>query len=500
MPRTWFDDDDQITELNSLDELRAPPPVQNLDEDESRRQDGYLEDIPSRSYTGRSSSSQRPPGKPGHKHQRSLSIGIPSIHNQQQALDEVSAPPPARRRSQAAEYVNLDDDDTGEPKQHRPRRFANDLVSHLVIVSYLIFFSFFGTLARLGVQWLTFYPGAPVVTSVLWANVGGSFFMGFLSEDRRLFQHPSFDGNGNGDKPTRSDSELRAHHVKVKKTIPLYIGLATGFCGSFTSFSSFMRDAFLALSNDLPAPYAHPIPAGQNPPGFTSTYHRHNGYSVMALLAVLIYEPALSLASLFVGAHAALLLDRITPSIPYSITRHVLDPVIVLLALGSWIATVVIAVFSPDPRWRGEVLFALVFAPLGCLTRFYASLKLNPLVASFPMGTFAVNVFGSTVLAVAYVLQRVALPSSSSMLAAGAVGGGMAGCQVLQGVEDGFCGCLTTVSTWVAEIQGLRRRHGYLYGVASVAASLAMMVLVMGSVRWSVGWSEPVCITSRTTS
>ena len=77
-----------------------------------------------------------------------------------------------------------------------------------------------------------------------------------------------------------------------KKTIPLYVGLTTGFCGSFTSFSTFITDAFLALDNNLA------------PASATSLYHttsadailpRPRGFSFMALLAVLIIHPAVSI-------------------------------------------------------------------------------------------------------------------------------------------------------------------------------------------------------------
>ena len=54
--------------------------------------------------------------------------------------------------------------------------------------------------------------------------------------------------------PSREDDDYKAMSkaaaVKHKKTIPLYIGLTTGFCGSFTSFSSFARAFFpCALSS-----------------------------------------------------------------------------------------------------------------------------------------------------------------------------------------------------------------------------------------------------------
>ena len=71
--------------------------------------------------------------------------------------------------------------------------------------------------------------------------------------------------------------------------------------------------------------------------------------------------------------------------------------------------------------------------------------------------------------------------------------GGRVGCQVLQGMMDGFCGCLTTVSTWVVELQGLRVRHAYLYGSISVGIGVGLMVIVMGSFLWTVGFQAPLC-------
>ena len=60
---------------------------------------------------------------------------------------------------------------------------------------------------------------------------------------------------------------------------------------------------------------------------------------------------------------------------------------------------------------------------------------------------------------------------------------------------DGFCGCLTTVSTWIAELNGLGRRHAYVYGGVSVLSGLGILTIIMGSVRWTVGWGTVVCVT-----
>lgn len=385
---------------------------------------------------------------------------------------------------------------------------ASKLATKLYTISYLIIFSIFGTLARLGLQAITFYPGAPIIFSELWANIGGCLVMGFLSEDRMLFKEEwgtatyhhkiqewkakiKDEENGSGSNSSALDQvpdlqAARKAHAATKKTIPLYIGLATGFCGSFTSFSSFIRDVFLALSNNLPSPLNHPQDYSPAMASTTSTVIRNGGYSFMAALAVIITTVSLCLAALFFGAHLAIFLEPYIPSLSFHKSRKYLDPFAVFLAWGCWLGAVFLAIFPPDRNdappeiWRGRAILSLVFAPLGCLARFYASLYLNSKISSFPLGTFAVNMFGTAILGMAYDLQHVPL-------------GGVVGCQVLQGIEDGFCGCLTTVSTWVAELSSLRRAHAYKYGLASVLGGLALMVVIMGSFRWTHGFEGLVC-------
>ncbi|USW50436.1 Putative fluoride ion transporter CrcB [Septoria linicola] len=398
-------------------------------------------------------------------------------------------------------------DHAGSPRpfsRRQPEEFAKPVdpvprwLTEVYTISYLIFFAIFGTLARLGIQWITFYPGAPIVTPVIWANMAGSWLMGFLSEDQSLFRDHALSTSQN-EKADCAQSLEKAEMNKHKKVVPLYIGLATGFCGSLTSFSSFARDFFLALSNNLPAPIYHQgaLAAGDSP---SSTIGRNAGYSFEALFGVIFTTLALSIGGYFVGAHTALALGSVTPSLPVKFIRKTLDPVFFFLALGCWIGAVIMAALPPDrsgglsaqvpERWRGEVLFAIVFAPLGALLRFYVSLQMNGFVAWFPLGTFVVNMFGTAIEGMCYDIQHVGITAVG-----GQIGGGLVGCQVLQGVQDGFCGCLTTISTWVAEIVGLKRRHGYLYAASSLIGGLALMVVIMGSVRWSVGFQEPVCST-----
>ncbi|KAJ8069000.1 hypothetical protein OCU04_002678 [Sclerotinia nivalis] len=393
-----------------------------------------------------------------------------------------------------------------EEKKDVSTKKVSKFATQLYTISYLILFSIFGTLARLGLQAITFYPGAPVIFSELWANVGGSLFMGFLSEDRMLFKEEwgtatyhhkiqewkakvKDEENGSGSSAVEQVPDLQAAkkaHAATKKTIPLYIGLATGFCGSFTSFSSFIRDTFLALSNNLQSPLNHPQDYSPVTASTTSTVSRNGGYSFMATLAVIITTVSLCLAALFFGAHLTIFLEPYIPSLSFRKSRKYLDPFAVFLAWGCWLGAIILAIFPPDRNdaapeiWRGRAVFALVFAPIGCLGRFYASLYLNGKLSSFPLGTYAVNMFGTAIMGMVYDLQHVPL-------------GGVVGCQVLQGIEDGFCGCLTTVSTWVVELTSLRRSHAYRYGMVSVLGGLALMVVIMGSFRWTHGFEGLVC-------
>lgn len=463
-------------DYENLDEITVPSPIESPQQE---RKQGYLEDSNSRSSSN-------------------------------DDLNEIGAPSPVENTQNEREQGYLEDRDSGshstdekeeEAGDSSQRQRASKLATEIYTISYLVLFSIMGTLSRLGLQALTFYPGAPVQVGLLWANVGGSLILGFLSEDRKLFREEwgtassPEQAKGHDEekgKPLHRSPPAFQRHAAVKKTMPLYIGLATGFCGSFTSFSSFIRDCFFALSNALHVPISHPSTA---PISETMNVHRNPGYSFMAVLAVMIITIGLSLGALQLGAHLALGLEPFTPSIPFFLGRKVVDRSIVLLAFGFWLGAIFMAIWPPDrpggpvgnaswaqETWRSQALFALVFAPLGCLLRFYASLHLNGKIKSFPLGTFTVNIFGTMMEAIFLDLQRVPV-------------GGMVGCQVLQGMSDGFCGCLTTVSTWVVELNGLRLRHAYLYGLTSVGVALGLMVIIMGSLQWTDGFNSVLCVT-----
>ncbi|KAJ4356905.1 Fluoride export protein, partial [Neurospora sp. IMI 360204] len=303
-----------------------------------------------------------------------------------------------QRREEAESSENYYEREKGQQaglaakRQQKVSRLATELYT----ISYLIFFSLLGTLARLGLQALTSsYPQSPIIFPSIWPNFAGCVVMGFLAEDRMLFRAADWGQQSTAPKQAKKDDDeetgssvpaeadnidpaaAKKAHLSLKKTIPLYIGLATGFCGSFTSFSSFIRDIFLALSNDLAAHDTTPV-------------SRNGGYSFLALLSVGITTISLSLSGLFLGAHLAIAFSpfftRFSVNLPYTFVSRVLDRLAVLLGFGCWLGAVLLSIFPPDrhslsgpenERWRGSATFALVFAPLGCLLRFYASAHLN---------------------------------------------------------------------------------------------------------------------------
>ncbi|KAH8901893.1 hypothetical protein BR93DRAFT_858832, partial [Coniochaeta sp. PMI_546] len=393
--------------------------------------------------------------------------------------------------------------EAGSLGSQRNTRKVGRFKTSVFISANLVVFSILGTLARLGLSALTAYTAGPVRFGSLWPNFAGSLILGFLSEGAELFHHPRAarslsreapNAKNDSDRRSPSDTEDSVGGTQEKEVpvaagtplpVPLYIGLATGFCGSLTSYSAFMRDSFETLAGMLGSATPRPSP----------------GQDIMSVATVIIATLGLSAAGMKFGAHVAIFINRYERKLSKR-AMHATDWILVILGVGLWAGAVIMAILPPDrpsgpvgsaessrqETWRGQALFSLIFAPLGCLLRFAASTRLNNRIVGFPLGTFCVNMFGTLLLTVVWDLQR--LPNRGI---AANIGGDLIACQVLQGIEDGFCGCLTTVSTWILELSSLRRRHAYRYGIASIVTSLVIVIIVMGCVTWTLGLRQPVC-------
>jgi len=90
--------------------------------------------------------------------------------------------------------------------------------------------------------------------------------------------------------------------------------------------------------------------------------------------------------------------------------------------------------------------------------------KLNVKKPNFPPGTLLVNVMGSLIDGLVYILPRVYDVDIGT-------------CNIAFALMNGFCGCLTTISTWVAELSILKNNYAYLYGFVSVAAAEVFFII-----------------------
>ncbi|KAG0633851.1 CrcB-like protein-domain-containing protein [Tuber brumale] len=341
--------------------------------------------------------------------------------------EAIAPPPPEHQLSVGIEDLSphLPPPPAGAPRGPAPPQLTHFVRLH----SYLIIFSILGTLSRIGLVSISTYAATPL-PPLFWPQFVGSLIMGFFLEDKTLFP------------------------ASTKTTTPLYLGLTTGYCGSVTTFSSFILGAFEQLAITAPI---HP--------------GRRIGDNIAAMLAYVIGTIAISLGGLQVGAHLAVFSKGFLRELRFRWT----DTLAVPIGFGLWVASVIMAVFIK--KWRGDVLFACVFSPPGAIVRFWASrLGNNPMCKAFPLGTFTVNMLGTAVLA-GLLAGRYAHFEGNT-------------CDVLRGLGDGFCGCLTTVSTFVAEVRGLRISHAYVYAGASIVVGLCLTILILGSYADMGSWDR----------
>jgi fluoride ion exporter CrcB/FEX len=125
-----------------------------------------------------------------------------------------------------------------------------------------------------------------------------------------------------------------------------------------------------------------------------------------------------------------------------------------------------------DPSFRSKATAALMFSFPGTFTRYFLSWILNPRVKLFPSGTFTANSTGTALLAMLHVLQAT---SSGNQTKA---------CGILQGLIDGYCGCLSTVSTFAIEVRELKGYRAWTYVLLSCLIGQLLCLVILGPSWW----------------
>ncbi len=322
--------------LRNLDEVAAPPPIQDRGEVQGLE---YLENNRTRCRTR----------------------GQSPVPDWRSSLGSVNAP-----QGHALIPVETTMSDALDVEESRGNRRAPKFLMEMNTISSLVFFSFLGTLSRLVLEALTFYPGAPATIRVLWANFTGSLVLGFLSENCAVFRSDT----GQAIVSSSDESELswKAHEAAHKKSIPLYIGLTTGFCGCLTLFSTFLRDAFLAVANDIPSPIDGSSGITLYQPPSAAYQALNGGYSFMAFVAIILLEVGLSMVALHVGAHISISTANWLPT-----PSPIIDRLIVIAAPTTWLATICLVIWLPyfgredntlsRQTWPGPALYAFGVFP-----------------------------------------------------------------------------------------------------------------------------------------
>lgn len=324
------------------------------------------------------------------------------------------------------------------------------LKDSVILHSLFVFFGIVGALARIGLSRLTQYQGAHY-GGVLWANFAGSLIMGLLAQNLNFF----------GD--VLDDKIPHRRGYKNVGEVMLYTALSTGLCGSITSFSSFELELFEVSVLD-----AWNFPNG--------------GYGVMSWLNYCIVTLAVSITGYKIGIHItkAFLGDWVFPLAKY---ERIIEITLSVVGLCGWIVSLVLAIVKPTTygEWRYWSL-SCVFAPFGVILRYWLSKLFNTKFKTFKLGTFLANMLGTIVIAVLLLFQR------GNSINYGKLVTSKTSCHVLSALQNGFCGNLTTISSFVAELMlSPKLLHAYIYGSVTVIAGYAIMILIAGSWHWTHG-------------
>lgn len=129
-----------------------------------------------------------------------------------------------------------------------------------------------------------------------------------------------------------------------------------------------------------------------------------------------------------------------------------------------------------------------LFGIFGTVTRYYLSTYLNPVNVRFYLGTFICNQLAVLILSFLTLVQRGYNPSLT-----GPIVSTINGCRVVAALGSGFCGSLSTISTFINEAYNLNLSDALIYHIVSFAISYILLVVTLGAFSWSRGLTEPLC-------
>lgn len=186
----------------------------------------------------------------------------------------------------------------------------------------------------------------------------------------------------------------------------------------------------------------------------------HQTYPGSNYLSVIVAIFSSSYIGFILGRHLSTTL--LPPSSASSLTRKVFcfnEKVGMFLFPGLIIFNVLLltllAALLPSGLYT-YFIYSLIFAPFGSLTRYLFSILFNT-DPNFPLGTFFANTLGSFLYFGIIAINTYVYISSVLVR------------QILLSIIQGYCGCLTTVSTLILELNTIEKRRSiYLYFILTI--------------------------------
>ena len=206
----------------------------------------------------------------------------------------------------------------------------------------------------------------------------------------------------------------------------LYAGLAVGFCGSFTTFSSWMN----SVMNDQD-------PVVQCITGLTIPF--------LVFIVGVDLTGSIDVEAIF---------KDVSPPIAAAIDKGCVS----LLSLAAVLTMVTLSVTDNDSISNGD-LISCAIGPIGALTRFALNRLLNDKIKWFMLGTFSANT-------IAVVIMGSLIHCTN-------------GDNWCEYSIQGICGSLSSVSAWVLDTVRIYKETkpwAYFYCLLSVGVGLAIMI------------------------
>lgn len=331
--------------------------------------------------------------------------------------------------------------------------FSNKYLVSLLVIS----FSILGNLSRISLQKLTKYENSYInygAGTVVWVNFAASFVLSWCNHSVGLWSHI-----------------LENSGKTTFKQLAIHSGLSAGFCGSFSTLSSAIIEIFFKTID---------LTQGKVP---------NSGYRVMEFFSVTLTTFAIPFFGHALGIQFGLFCDnyivpRISRILTYQNTR-ILELTLAFAGIFALIANLVLTCTLSINYWyKNTYSFAILMGAFGALFRFKLSKYNGKFFQSwFPTGTLMANVIGCTIIGISELLLR-GLVRDDQLLVVHEVHR-----FVLNGFLAGFCGSLTTMSSFVNELYNLEHPwYQHIYFWATFIPCFFIVLLIDGSYAWTRGF------------